>query len=79
MEDKSGEVTSNKRSRKRVRCEGNWKQNIRYRKRQSGEEYEDAKGKCKRKREIRVKKDCGKCKYRCTAKFKNKRVFFRNF
>lgn len=58
------------RSRKRVRCYENWKQNIRKRKRQAGEEYTIVKGNTQPQRKIKITKDChGQCKFSCAKKF----------
>lgn len=52
------------RSRKRNVCRKNWKMEVRKRKRQSGKEYEDRKGKVHRAR--RIQGDCkGACKFKC--------------
>lgn len=58
------------RSRKRVRCYENWKQNIRKRKRQAGEEYTNVKGNTQPQRKIKITKYChGQCKFSCAEKF----------
>ena len=62
--------TDTGRSRKRKRNPDIWKQNVRKKRRQSGQSYENIKGKNVRSREVKNKGDCNrKCKFRCTESF----------
>lgn len=56
------------RKRKRKRNEANWKVHQQQTKRQKGEEYVNSKGKLIPKKMIKNKKNCEKCKYKCTTK-----------
>lgn len=56
-----------KRSRKRQRNPEQWKQNIRKRRRQAGQEYTNTKGERQLGRKVKNRKDCeGKCKFQCS-------------
>jgi len=64
------ELVSPKRGRKRVKDESQWKQAMRKRRRQSGQEYVNCRGNSCRARELKTVKDCeGKCKYKCASHF----------
>lgn len=59
--------TGNILTRKRKCNPSNWKRNVRKKSRQSGEEYVDSRGKKQDARSVKTKKDCSKCKFRCSA------------
>lgn len=66
-QDAHSSTEAKPRSRKRKRNIEEWKHTIRKRRRQSGQEYENSKGKKTRKRQIQSRKDCeGKCKFHCS-------------
>lgn len=54
-------------TRKRKRDPSSWKGNIRKKLRQSGKEYNDSHGKRQAARSVKTKKDCTKCKFKCSS------------
>ena len=54
-------------TRKRQRNPASWKRNIRKNKRQSGERYINSRGNEQAARSVKTKKDCTKCKFRCSS------------
>ena len=69
----AGENLQNNRGRSRIRCEGNWKTNVRKRRRNSGLNYVDRRGQQKCARIL--KPGCGlKCNKKCTIVLRNNSV-----
>ena len=56
-------------TRKRKRNPASWKRNIRKNKRQAGEKYINRRGNEQAARSVKTKKDCSKCKFRCSCNF----------
>ncbi|XP_028418647.1 uncharacterized protein LOC114544116 [Dendronephthya gigantea] len=54
-------------TRKRQRNPASWKRNIRKNKRQSGEKYINSRGNEQAARSVKTKKDCSKCKFKCSS------------
>ena len=54
-------------TRKRQRDPTSWKRNIRKKKRQSGEKYVNSHGNEQAARSVKTKKDCTKCKFKCSS------------
>ena len=56
-------------TRKRIRDPSSWKSSVRKRLRQSGKQYTDSRGKQQAARCVKIKKDCTKCRFKCSANF----------
>lgn len=65
---KTEEKLKKENTRKRVRNPESWKQNIRNKNRQSGEEYVDIKGRTHEKRSIKYGCQTENCKFHCSIK-----------
>ena len=68
-------------TRKRKRNPDSWKKNIRKSKRQSGEKYINSRGNEQAARSVKTKKDCTKCKFRCSSNISDEdgSVIFKEF
>ena len=53
-------------TRKRKRDPSSWKSNIRKQQRQSGKRYVNSRGNVTEARSVKTKKDCSKCKFKCS-------------
>ncbi|XP_033099738.1 uncharacterized protein LOC117103302, partial [Anneissia japonica] len=65
-------------TRKRRRDPSSWKCNIRKKLRQSGQEYVNSRGNVQESRSVKTKKDCSKCKFKCSYNIREadrKKVF----
>ena len=68
------------RGRKRVRCESEWKQNVRKRLRNCGLEYTDSNGKVVERKQLKLHK-CGQCTNKCNERLSDevRQQIFSNF
>ena len=65
---RTGKVLTQKRS-----CDPNsWKCNIRKKLRQSGKQYINSRGNVQEARSVKTKKDCSKCKFKCSLNISEK-------